>query len=359
MIKTFALLVLALAVSITFIGTADASPIISLSTGTATIEFGTVTVGGSVTKNTDILNTGDADLLVSLISANTGTGSFTEFTWSPDAPLTIAPGGSTTLSITYSPVDNSSDFCTLSIASNDPVRPTIYTFNHGSGTGSTVPVISLITPTVDFGQVTIGSSVTRYASVQNTGGADLVISSLSLCTDTTTEFSIPNPGPFTVAPGASASLPVTYSPADTSSDAGCMTIANNDPVKPAVTVALSGSGIVPPPPTPIDIDITGFSVPSNVSIRRMPLITPSLSVINSGTVSSGSGKVTAVLVGVENGITIYDRTIALDNISAGASANYTFPGYLATTVGTISWTVTVNDTDPDIDAATATTRVQK
>jgi len=357
--KSLLILLLACTLITSVAGISDASPIISLSTGTATIEFGTVTVGGSVTKTTDILNTGDADLLVSLISRNTGTGSGScaEFTWSPDAPLTIAPGGSTTLSITYSPVDNTSDFCRLSIASNDPVKPTIYAFNHGSGTGSTVPVISLNTPTVNFGQVTIGSSVTRYAYVQNSGGADLIISSLYLCTGTTTEFSIPNAGPFTVAPGASANLPVTYSPADTSIDAGCMTVASNDPVKPTVTVALSGSGIVPPPPAPIDIDITSFSVPS--SVRRNTPITPSLSVINRGTVSSGSGKVTADLVGVENGITVYNRTIALDNISAGASANYTFPSYLATTVGTISWTVTVNDQDPDIDMASATTKVRK
>jgi hypothetical protein len=82
-------------------------------------------------------------------------------------------------------------------------------------------------------------------------------------------------------------------------------------------------------------------------------------VTNPGTLSSGTGLVTATLVGIENSVQIYSQTIALDNIAIGATASFNFPAYTPTVIGTISWTLVVADQDADVDQATAVTKIVK
>lgn len=100
----------------TFSVTAAAAPAISLKP--TDLAYGTVTVGGASTQTTQIQNLGDADLNVSSISPCNGTSG--EYSWSPAAPFTVSPAGSQTLSVSYAPVDATSDTGCLEIASNDP-----------------------------------------------------------------------------------------------------------------------------------------------------------------------------------------------------------------------------------------------
>jgi ASPM-SPD-2-Hydin domain-containing protein len=448
-------------------GSANSTPVISLSTGTAPVFFGQVTVNSSLTRTIVVRNTGNADLNITSLDRSVGTSA--EYTWSPASPFTIAPGGSTTLFVTYTPVDTTTDNGSLTITSNDPVRPTLFLFLSGSGMGNSVPVISLSTPTVSFiqvpvyssattsvlitntgnadlnvssvgrcagtsteyawspaapftlvpggsaallitysptdtiadfgcltitsndpakpavsiglagipaataapvislgtgtaqllfGQVTVYSSVTRTVLVMNTGSADLNVSSIGSCVGTSTEYTWSPDAPLTIVPGGSATLFVTYSPIDESTDNGCLEIASNDTVHPKVDLFLSGSGLAPQPQL-IDIDITGFAVVGRVSIAKGKPIMPSLTVQNPGSFSSGIDRVTARLEGVENNVTVYSQTIALDNIAAGATVSVNFPSYNPVTVGTITWTVIVADDDPDSDTVTASTKVVK
>ncbi|OGP87918.1 MAG: hypothetical protein A2157_02665 [Deltaproteobacteria bacterium RBG_16_47_11] len=102
------------------------SPVVNLSlTGRAqprinlnpsTLDFAST---GPSTKWTQIQNLGTADLNISDIGYCAGTSQ--EFTWSRTRlPLTVVPGGSTTLSVTYTPVDVGTDTGCLAIRSNDP-----------------------------------------------------------------------------------------------------------------------------------------------------------------------------------------------------------------------------------------------
>ncbi|MGE5892916.1 MAG: choice-of-anchor D domain-containing protein, partial [bacterium] len=61
----------------------------------ASVDFGTVTTGSSVTVSAEIQNLGTADLNVTGITRCVGTSP--EFTWSPALPFTVAAGGSQTL----------------------------------------------------------------------------------------------------------------------------------------------------------------------------------------------------------------------------------------------------------------------
>jgi len=219
-------------------------------------------------------------------------------------------------------------------------------------------VINLNPASLDFGTVTTGNSATKTTLVQNTGTANLNVSSIALCFGTSSEYTSSPAAPFTVAPGGSTTLSVAYSPVDATTDSGCLTIASNDPVNPTVSLSVTGTGVTPQPNV-VDIDITGLTVLGRDSLSRPKAITPGLTVTNPGTVSSGLGLVTGALVGVENGVQVYSQNIALDNIAAGASATVSFPSYTPTVIGTIYWTVTVNDQDPDIDQATVATKVVK
>jgi MYXO-CTERM domain-containing protein len=65
---------------------------------------------------------------------------------------------------------------------------------------------------------------------------------------------------------------------------------------------------------------------------------------------------TATLVGTLGKVEVYRQTINLQ-VKAREDGEYTFPPYAvaAGSTGTILWTVTVVDQDPDVDVATAKT----
>ena len=91
------------------------------------------------------------------------------------------------------------------------------------------PDINLSPATLNFGDVPSGSSVVLNTAVQNLGNADLNVSTIALCAGTSTEFSWLPPAPFTLTPGASQTLAVTYAPVDDGLDTGCLEISSNDP----------------------------------------------------------------------------------------------------------------------------------
>lgn len=220
------------------------------------------------------------------------------------------------------------------------------------------PNIALSSASLSFGTVNVGNSVTKTTSIQNTGNAGLDVTAIVLGSGTSTEYTFSPAAPFTVAAGSSTTLSVTYTPIDATTDSGSVQISSNDPDTPTATVSVSGTGAVPAPAV-VDVDITGVSATGRISLGRVKPATVTLSVSNPSSISSGTGLASATLVGVQNGVQVYSQTIALDNIAAGATASYTFPDYIPTVVGNIDWTVTITDQDPDVDQATALTKVVK
>ena len=76
--------------------------------------------------------------------------------------------------------------------------------------GSGTPVITVPVTSHDYGTVTVGSSPSWNCQVQNTGTANLVISSIGIPggQPVTTTFTTPA----TITPGGSASIPLIYQP---------------------------------------------------------------------------------------------------------------------------------------------------
>lgn len=103
----------------------------------------------------------------------------------------------------------------------------------------------------------------------------------------------------------------------------------------------------------LDLDIEGFKVDKSQRVGRD--ISIQLIVENPGTVL---GQALATVVGEQNGVIIYNWRLNVYDYNGKGSTKFNFPDYTPITGGTITWTATIADVDPDIDLATATTLVR-
>jgi len=236
------------------------------------LSFNTVNVGVPTTLVVQVQNVGSATLTVAGIALCSGTSA--EFGWTPLASSSIAPGGAAQLSVTYTPAGAGSDAGCLDVSSNDPRTPVARLGVTGTGfvPPAPQPIIAVSPTALAFGNVSTGGSSTRTAAVSNTGNATLNVS-ISRCAGTSAEFGI-SPDTFAVAPGATAqTLNVTYTPVDAGQDVGCFAIGSNDAATPVVNLAVSGSGVVPPPSvpgiqiTPLTLDFGSLTVPGSASLN--------------------------------------------------------------------------------------------
>ncbi len=103
------------------------------------------------------------------------------------------------------------------------------------------PAITLPNPSLDFGEdVPAGVSHTLTLVVHNTGGNDLDITSIQSDLDGTSV----SQTELLIASGDSATVEITFTPADAGPFSGTVTILSNDPENSSVTVTLSGTAII-------------------------------------------------------------------------------------------------------------------
>lgn len=226
--------------------------------------------------------------------------------------------------------------------------------NQFTVTGTATPDINLNPASLSFGSVTVGGSAAQSSAVQNLGNATLNVTAINPCAGTSGEYTWSPAAPFAVAAGGSQALTVTYRPVDGTSDTGCLQIVSNDTATPAATLNLTGAGSQPTVQL-LDLDIAGLAAGRRASLSRGKTVQVKLTVANPGPMS---GSADATLVGVQNGTQVYSETLAV-SAAVGGTAVYTFPAYLPTAIGTITWTATIADQDPDTDTATATTSIVK
>jgi cysteine-rich repeat protein len=104
----------------------------------------------------------------------------------------------------------------------------------------------------------------------------------------------------------------------------------------------------------LDLDIAGFRLTKRVRLTHLKPVSIKLVVKNNGTVD---GTANATVVGVLNAVEVYNQTLTVSDPVGNGRTTFLFPAYTPVDAGDIQWTATIADTDPDIDEATATTRV--
>src|SRR5450755_3636523 len=210
-----------------------------LTLNTSTVDFGNVSVGGS--KNTVITLTnsspvGGLDVTFSQVTAS-GTG----FSTSTIAqPITLTPGQTSTITITFAPKTAGAATGSLSILVAGAVDPTTLPLK---GTGVGGAQLAVGPSTLSFGSVAVGGSNTLTGTL-TAGTSSITVSNGSISGQGYSFKGISFP--VTVAAGTSSSYSVVFAPQGAGSVPGSITFVSNATNSPA-TQNLTGTGTTPPP----------------------------------------------------------------------------------------------------------------
>ena len=207
------------------------------------LDFGTVAVGQSSSKTFTVANVGTQTLQTSNIQI---TGAQAAAFTSNDADwYTLAPGISSTFTVTFKPTAAGPATAQIEVTSNDPAGKVILPLTGlGSGTSTaSLPLLQLSPDSVWFGSIAVGTASTASTiRLNNTGTAVLNVSSLALSGANTGDFLLSTPTmPLQIAAGASASVSVVCKPTAVGVRAATLAIGSNSSGGTG-TVSLSGQG---------------------------------------------------------------------------------------------------------------------
>jgi uncharacterized repeat protein (TIGR01451 family) len=209
------------------------------------LSFPSQAVGSTSAPQTVVLtNIGNDVLTIDLMNTVTG-GDFAIS--SNTCPQMLAAGSACNIAITFNPTATGPRVGSLSVKDNAGDSPQSLILM-GTGTPSG-PSASLSATALPFGGQLVGTtSAAQSVTVTNTGNAQLTFSSVGASGDfAKTSDTCTNA---IVAPNATCSISVTFTPTTTNARAGAITITDNAPDSPQ-SVTLSGNGMdisISPPP---------------------------------------------------------------------------------------------------------------
>jgi hypothetical protein len=209
---------------------APQTPVISLSSSAldfGTLLFGTTGLGQKVT----VTNVGNATLRIRNILGNDPV----DFALFKGCPKSLAPGENCNFSVAFSPSMAGTINGTINISDNAPGNP-----HQVSLTGiGVMPAVQLSATILDFGTVAVGTTgSTQNLSLTNAAPNDLINISVS---SGSSEFAETNDCPTSLAPGASCTIAVSFSPASGATRTATLTISDSDSSSPQL-VGLTGTG---------------------------------------------------------------------------------------------------------------------
>ena len=101
------------------------------------------------------------------------------------------------------------------------------------------PVLDVVSRPIDFLTTDVGCAAQQAIEVRNDGNEPLVVTPSLVGSY---EITLGSEEPFTIEPSTSAPIVLTHRPADVGPDSATLTVKSNDPVNPAVAVALTAVG---------------------------------------------------------------------------------------------------------------------
>lgn len=221
-------------------GTASATAFPGQATFAATV------VGATTNVNLVASNIGTADLKllgVSLSGANPADFSVV----GPAFPVTLVPGGQQNVTVQCRPSAAGSRTATLlldtdaDVAPQDPVATLTCL--------GVKPDITVAPNPASFGNVAPGTPANVNVVVTNSSaaptGSTLNVAAPVISGANATDFSFAPAGAFSLAPGASRTLVVTFNPAALGARSATLTITSDDQETPTVNVPLTGTGSGP------------------------------------------------------------------------------------------------------------------
>jgi hypothetical protein len=206
----------------------------------AAVSFTNQQVGTtSASQTVTLQNAGSGPLALTNIAIAGGNGG--DFAQTNACGSSIAAGGSCAIGITFSPTAIGARGATLTISDAAVGSPQVVSL---TGTGI-APVVSLSTTSVSFGnQLIPTTSNSQTVTLHNTGGAALVINSIAVTGTNSSDFGQTNTCGSSVAPGASCTITLTFTPSVNGAESAAVTITDNALDSPE-SVNLTGTGTSP------------------------------------------------------------------------------------------------------------------
>ncbi|HEX7260226.1 MAG TPA: choice-of-anchor D domain-containing protein, partial [Luteolibacter sp.] len=211
--------------------------------------YGNVLVGTSSSLTYTIKNTGNGNLTgIAITKSGTNAADFT-VTTAPAA--TVAPGGSTTFVLKFTPGGTGSRSAAIQIANNDSNEKPFDIILSGTGTAPEIAVEQPLATDIpdagskSYGSVPIGTSSSLTYTIKNTGTGNLTGIAITKSGTHSADFSVTTAPATTVAPDASTTFVVKFTPGGTGSRNAAIQIANNDSNEKPFDIILSGTGTAP------------------------------------------------------------------------------------------------------------------
>src|SRR5229473_2591964 len=209
------------------------NPHAAIQVNPASVSFGSTAVGKKVSQTVSVANTGNMSVNISQANVSNSQFSVSGLVM----PLSLPAGQSSNFQVSFVPNSSGNVAGTLTVTT-DAGAASAQVALSGNATPAAQQV-SLNPASLNLGTITVGNTGRGTATVSNVGGSNLMVSLVSISGGPFGVTGITTPS--TIAPGASITLNVTYSPTIAGSNSGVITITSNDPQTPTSTISLVGT----------------------------------------------------------------------------------------------------------------------
>ncbi|HUH06067.1 MAG TPA: choice-of-anchor D domain-containing protein, partial [Kofleriaceae bacterium] len=309
----------------------------------AEINFGDVLVGTTGSSPLTVSNLNNANV----VSLNgTITAAPSTFSSTVTVISNLAGGGSIPFEVQFSPTTEGTVTGTLTVATDDPVTPTITITLTGRGVRPDITLVAPSSGTLAFGNVQVGStSAAQTVTVRNDGTSDLTISGVTRTGVNPGQFSHTNPSPLPIvlAPLASANFSVTCSPTSVGNKSATLRFSHDD---------IWGGD------NPLDVALTCTGVQAALTVSPSPIAYGDVRVCENSDIdvtlrNSGTASLT-----VENIMTSGSQFAIVSPLATpftlAPSETSTFTLRFEPTIGgSATGSLTVQSTDPNSPAVVA------
>ena len=255
-------------------GNGVAGPVGSPTLAPATpADFGNVEVGQrSAALPFTIGNAGGAAFTISTITiAGADASSFTVDAGTCAPGLAVAAAGSCSVSVVFAPAAIGAKSASLEVAASTGSQLSVNL--GGSGMAVAAPAIDTGAATLDFGVQRLNGASSQALTVTNTGTAMLQVNAVTISGPFAIDPASSQcpPPPFTLAPGASCQLVVTFSASVAGKQSGQVSIASNAGPTPK-SVALAATADAAALVAPINLGAGGCTTSRGPADPTLPLL---------------------------------------------------------------------------------------
>jgi hypothetical protein len=234
----------------------------SITLSGTTLAFGSTQIAVANTTTTPasitLTNSGGGPLTITAIGkAGTNAAEFTATGTCVGASVTVAAGGTCTIGASFTPTGVGNRTATFTLQSNASSNPSITLT--GTATASAVPSISRSVMAITYNTQTVGmTSAARPVTITNSSTTNVAITAVTATPNP--EFAATGTCVGNLAPGASCTMNVTFTPSAAGNRTGSLTITSNATGSPHA-VTLAGPGTTTPTGA-ATLDASAVSFPS-------------------------------------------------------------------------------------------------